>query len=36
MVWITSKNDDDFREHVDRGKLKRAEIGWELDPSFHF
>ena len=29
MAWAASKNDDDFREYVYRGKLKRAEIAAE-------
>lgn len=29
MAWTTSKSDDDFREYVHRGKLKRSEIAAE-------
>lgn len=29
VVWASSKSDDDFREYVHRGKLKRAEIASE-------
>lgn len=29
MAWVMSKNDNDFREYVYRGKLKRSEIAAE-------
>ncbi|TXH92248.1 MAG: hypothetical protein E6Q71_01270 [Pseudomonas sp.] len=29
LAWASSKSDDDFREYVHRGKLKRAEIASE-------
>lgn len=29
LSWSTSKSDDDFREYVHRGKLKRSEIAVE-------
>lgn len=29
IAWASSKSDDDFREYVHRGKLKRSEIASE-------
>lgn len=29
MAWLSSKSDDDFREYVYRGRLKRSEIAAE-------
>ena len=29
VAWLASKSDDDFREYVHQGKLKRSEIAAE-------
>lgn len=31
LAWRTAKSDDDFREYVHRGKLKRSEIAAECN-----